>query len=392
MPATLGNLSSVDGNLGYSSSGWTGSIADARIYTVALSAADIALLAKQAGEPTATPLRHYRLDEGMGSMVRDRGSAPRYSYLAGGYSWGPQGYAGFGVRVPPARVSLPGGTTRQDGIAFGNDTWLYRSAAGTLTLEGTLAGATIDASRIRGVDVDSTAPTSGQVLRHNGTLWVPATLVPSDAGAAPASHTHVEADVTDLDHDAVRLQGRDIASTAPSSGQVLKWNGSQWAPATDQTGAVATMPGIKALPTESDGSISGVWGDVNFSVTDWVQGNWAIGSPPDGNWLECTETDPGYYIVTGRITWTSSGFTGKVTARLNVRRGAPYNDVISVDRQSVVIDGVSGSASLSAIVYIANGWAVGMDFLPFGTGTCATVFDSVGDTGYTSLEARQISI
>jgi len=32
------------------------------------------------------------------------------------------------------------------------------------------------------------------------------------------------------------LQGRSVASTAPSSGQVLKWNGSAWAPATDATG------------------------------------------------------------------------------------------------------------------------------------------------------------
>ncbi|MCL6536638.1 MAG: hypothetical protein K6U77_11270 [Armatimonadetes bacterium] len=30
-----------------------------------------------------------------------------------------------------------------------------------------------------------------------------------------------------------RLQGRSVSSTAPSSGQVLKWNGSTWAPAAD---------------------------------------------------------------------------------------------------------------------------------------------------------------
>ncbi len=34
----------------------------------------------------------------------------------------------------------------------------------------------------------------------------------------------------------VKIQGRPVSSTAPSSGQVLKWNGSQWVPADDETG------------------------------------------------------------------------------------------------------------------------------------------------------------
>jgi hypothetical protein len=33
-----------------------------------------------------------------------------------------------------------------------------------------------------------------------------------------------------------RIQGRAVATTAPSTGQVLKWDGSAWAPATDETG------------------------------------------------------------------------------------------------------------------------------------------------------------
>ncbi|MCO7319847.1 hypothetical protein OKE80_11045, partial [Riemerella anatipestifer] len=30
-----------------------------------------------------------------------------------------------------------------------------------------------------------------------------------------------------------RIQGRNVANTAPASGQVLKWNGTAWAPAAD---------------------------------------------------------------------------------------------------------------------------------------------------------------
>ncbi len=49
---------------------------------------------------------------------------------------------------------------------------------------------------------------------------------------APTAHTHSESDITDLSHDAVALQGRDVAATAPTDGQALVWNDgdSQWAP------------------------------------------------------------------------------------------------------------------------------------------------------------------
>lgn len=55
--------------------------------------------------------------------------------------------------------------------------------------------------------------------------------------AAPGDHTHVEADITDMVHDAVKLQGNPIASTGPTDGQALVWNGSEWAPASPSTNA-----------------------------------------------------------------------------------------------------------------------------------------------------------
>lgn len=49
---------------------------------------------------------------------------------------------------------------------------------------------------------------------------------------SPKTHTHVEADVTDLDHDAVKLQGRTLVATAPANGQAMVWDAgnSQWEP------------------------------------------------------------------------------------------------------------------------------------------------------------------
>jgi hypothetical protein len=53
-----------------------------------------------------------------------------------------------------------------------------------------------------------------------------------DARYSPLSHTHVEADITDLDHDATALQGRSVAPAAPGNGEALVWSDAnqQWEP------------------------------------------------------------------------------------------------------------------------------------------------------------------
>jgi len=49
---------------------------------------------------------------------------------------------------------------------------------------------------------------------------------------APLTHTHSEADITDLSHDAVSLQGNEISTAAPQDGDTLVWNAlaAKWTP------------------------------------------------------------------------------------------------------------------------------------------------------------------
>jgi len=51
-------------------------------------------------------------------------------------------------------------------------------------------------------------------------------------GFASEIHTHTEADITDLDHDAVKIQGTSVSASAPSTGQALIYDGGQYAPST----------------------------------------------------------------------------------------------------------------------------------------------------------------
>ena len=73
---------------------------------------------------------------------------------------------------------------------------------------------------------------SNEILKWSGTNWINNTL--AEAGIAAASHTHVEADITDLQSYLLNITGEalstlsDVTITSIASGELLKWNGSAW--------------------------------------------------------------------------------------------------------------------------------------------------------------------
>ena len=70
-------------------------------------------------------------------------------------------------------------------------------------------------------DVTITSPTTGQVLKYNGTAWVNGTEATGGGGGA----------LDDL---------TDVVVTTPTTGQVLKYNGTNWVNDTDATGSGIT--------------------------------------------------------------------------------------------------------------------------------------------------------
>jgi hypothetical protein len=68
-------------------------------------------------------------------------------------------------------------------------------------------------------DVTITAVASGELIKWNGTAWINNTL--AEAGVAAASHTHVEADITDLQSYLLNI----VEDTSPQLGGALDVNG-----------------------------------------------------------------------------------------------------------------------------------------------------------------------
>jgi hypothetical protein len=66
-----------------------------------------------------------------------------------------------------------------------------------------------------------------EILGYSGG-WMNRTI--GEAAIAPAVHTHVETDVTDLEHDAVKLQGTDVSAISPANSEMLIYAGGEWAP------------------------------------------------------------------------------------------------------------------------------------------------------------------
>jgi hypothetical protein len=130
------------------------------------------------------------------------------------------------------------------GNASGQAAAVALSGDATLANTGalTLAGSGVVAGQYTKVTVDSKGRvTSGTTLAAGD--------VPSAAGDVTGAYTGLTV---------VKLQGRDVASTAPSTSQVLAWSGTQWEPQTN-------------MSSQWSNSSS----DIYFS-----SGNVGIGTPP----------------------------------------------------------------------------------------------------------------
>ncbi len=108
-------------------------------------------------------------------------------------------------------------------------------------------------SGLQGKPLSNDPPAVGQVLKWNGSAWEPAnenagggTTYNAGTGLAIQGTTIYANTIAPL-WNANKIEGRAVSPTAPAIGQVLKWNGTAWEPAPDNTGSGAqTTPSSKS--------------------------------------------------------------------------------------------------------------------------------------------------
>ena len=81
--------------------------------------------------------------------------------------------------------------------------------------------ASIDHENIQNIGVNTHAEIDAHIA---DTTSNPHMVTYVEVGAAPLVHTHVEADITDLDHDAQKIKGVPVDDSNIADGRVLKYN------------------------------------------------------------------------------------------------------------------------------------------------------------------------
>jgi hypothetical protein len=78
-------------------------------------------------------------------------------------------------------------------------------------------------------DITITSPADNEVLAYDtGGDWINQT--PAEANLSEIGHTHVETDVTNLDHDAQKIKGIVVSGVTPDIGEALRYDGAIWVP------------------------------------------------------------------------------------------------------------------------------------------------------------------
>ena len=164
---------------------------------------------------------------------------------------------GTGIDLTGNVITNIGDTDDSDDITISS------VAAGDVT--GNFANTVVGG--IQGNTVSAVAPTTGQVLKWDGSQWLPST----DDGQVYTQGTGIDltgnvitniGDTDDSDDITISsvaagdvtgnfantivggIQGNPVSATAPTTGQVLKWSGSQWLPAADEDQIYTAGPGI----------------------------------------------------------------------------------------------------------------------------------------------------
>jgi hypothetical protein len=233
----------------------------------------------------------------------------------------------------PNQAAFPSPIVYEGMIAHSEaDAAIYFADSGVWKKLGVASGSPLATTDLN--DVSGTLPTTGQVFRFNGSVWIPYTLSLDDLS---------DVDVGTDDGDFLRYNSgtskwedakatvsdmTDVDTSGVAPNDTLYWNGSSWIP-TDVSSLLPTA----SIDDFSDVDISGVSPGDHL---EWNGSTWVPVAPPGGGVL--TIEDEGIPIAGGPHTTLDFVGTG-----VTVTNGGGGTATITIAGGAAPVDSVSGS-------------------------------------------------
>lgn len=133
-------------------------------------------------------------------------------------------------------------------------------------------------TKLQGVSVSATTPTSNQILQYVGSAWTPSTIALTLAGDATGPFGA---------NSVVKIQGVAVSASTPTTNQFLRYTGSQWAPSTvsltlsgDVVGTLGgsnTVVGIQMIPVAAVVPVTGQM--LGYNGSEYVPASIASAGP-----------------------------------------------------------------------------------------------------------------
>jgi hypothetical protein len=240
------------------------------------------------------------------------------------------------------------------------------------------SGYSFNTARIQGRSVSSTLPSSGQVLKWTGSEWAP--------GADETTGGTAGGDLigTYPNPTVAAIRGRTVSSTTPSSGQVLKWTGSQWAPGTDETGAGGGVQSVTASsPISSSG---GTNPNISLSSSGITSTYLASNSVTTGKIQDGAIT--GSKLSLPFSTWASTSGPAFQVFTSNTSGTAIRGDATASSGFAVGVVGVSNSSGGNGVRGLSYHTTSNDNYGVYGWSAASSSFGIYGEGGQSGVYGK----
>ena len=247
---------------------------------------------------------------------------------------------------------------------------------------------------ITAAKLNSMSAGSGQVLKFNGTTWAPANDETGGGGSGDNWGTQVVVSNATLTGNGTNASPLRLAPQGANSGQVLKFNGTTWVPAADQdsggddwgaqvaqTNATLSGAGTTASPLRIATQNATNGQVLKFNGTTWVPGNDATGGSGGNDYIAGTGI-----TITGSAPTLTINNSGDLSATNELQ-------TISLTGNQLSLSNGGGSVNLPA----GNNYNAGNGINITGTAPNFTI-SNLGDLSTTnelqtlSLSGNQLSL